>query len=184
MALDIVAVNDDIFVGDPKPVVPVPTLDCVVMDAFQRANIQSVHDVIALDDDIGRGMINTVAGEMIDRIVRDHIVLSVRSDLIAADINSVENVLDLVAVQGQAIVLRGVDAVTGRNGGVDDSLIRCLRLPREGLSGRFDDVVFENDVIARRQVDENSARRFRPGAVRVDGQSRKYDMARRSDGKG
>lgn len=184
LALDIVAVDDDVFVGDAKPVVPVPTLDRVVMDAFQRANIQSVRDVIALDDDIGRGMINAVAGEMIDRIVRDHIVLSVRSDLIAADINSVENVLDLVAVQGQAIVLRGVDAVTGRNGGVDDSLIRCLRLPWEGASGRFDDVVFENDVIARRQVDENSARRFRPDAVRVDGQSRKYDMARRSDGKG
>ena len=43
---------------------------------------------------------------------------------------------------------------------------------------------FENNVIVRRQVDENSARRFRADAVRVDGQSRKYDMARRSDGKG
>jgi hypothetical protein len=69
---------------------------------------------------------------MINRVIRNHVVLSVRPDLIAPNINSVEDVFDLVAVQDEAIVLRGNDAITGRDGGVDDRLVRCFRPPREG----------------------------------------------------
>ena len=132
LTLNIVAVDNDVFVGDAKLVVPVPTLNSVIMNALLSTNIQSVCDVIALDDDIGHRMVNAVPGEMINRVIRDHIVLSVRPDLIAPNINSVENVFNLVAVQGDAIVLRGIDAVTGRNGGVEGRLIRCFRLPRKG----------------------------------------------------
>ena len=114
--------------------------------------------MIALDDDIGHRMVNAVPGKMINRIICDHIVLSVRPHLIAPNINSVEYIFNLVAVQSDAIVLRGIDAITGRNGGVDGRLIRCFRLPWEGARSRFDDVVFKDDVIASSQVDQNSTR--------------------------
>ena len=65
-------------------------------------------------------MINAVPGEMVNRVICDHIVLAVRSDLIASNLDSVENVLNLVVVQGDAIVLGGADAIAGRNRRVED----------------------------------------------------------------
>ena len=34
LTLNIIAVDDDVFVGDAELVVPVPTLDCVIVNAF------------------------------------------------------------------------------------------------------------------------------------------------------
>ena len=61
---------------------------------------KSIGDVIAVDYDIGRHTVNAV---------RDHIVLSVRPDLIAPNTNSVKNVFNLIVLQGDAIVLGGIE---------------------------------------------------------------------------
>jgi hypothetical protein len=109
----------------------------LVMETFcqKPANIDAVGDAVARHDDVGRRMIDAVAGKMIDRVARNHVVLSVGPDLIAAGVNSVKHVPDLVAVHGDAIVLGGV---TPSLGAIEGSI--AVTLAVSAFHGKAPDV--------------------------------------------